>query len=160
MIQSWNRYPIVKHTDVLDFEHRKAQLPQVESAMLAFGNGRSYGDVCLNENGALIQTRKLNKFISFDRSTGRLTCESGVLLKDILDLIVPQGWFLPVTPGTRYVSVGGAIANDVHGKNHHLNGSFGHHLCQFELLRSDGNACCVRLIKTRSGSSRPLADLG
>lgn len=138
MKQPWNRYPIVNHAEVLDFEHRQAQLPQVESTMLAFGNGRSYGDVCLNENGTLIQTRKLNKFISFDRSTGRLTCESGVLLKDILDLIVPQGWFLPVTPGTRYVSVGGAIANDVHGKNHHLNGSFGHHLCQFELLRSDG----------------------
>lgn len=138
MTQSWNRYPIVKHTKVLDLDHRYAPLPQVESTMLAFGNGRSYGDVCLNQNGVLLQTRRLNKFISFNRTTGRLTCEGGVLLKDILDLIVPQGWFLAVTPGTRYVSVGGAIANDVHGKNHHVNGSFGHHLCQFELLRSDG----------------------
>ncbi len=138
MTQSWNRYPTVRHASLLDFEHRYAQLPQAESTMLAFGNGRSYGDVCLNEDGTLIQTRRLNKFISFDRTSGRLACESGVLLKDILDLIVPQGWFLPVTPGTRYVTIGGAIANDVHGKNHHVNGSFGHHLCQFELLRSDG----------------------
>jgi FAD/FMN-containing dehydrogenase len=138
MTQSWNRYPIVKHDEILDFDNRYAQLPHPQSSMLAFGNGRSYGDVCLNENASLIQTRRLNKFIAFDKSTGRITCETGVLLKHILDLVVPQGWFLAVTPGTRYVSVGGAIANDVHGKNHHVNGSFGHHLCQFELLRSNG----------------------
>ncbi len=137
MIQSWNRHPKVTHKHVADFEDRFANLPDTKSSMLAFGNGRSYGDVCLNEQGTIIQTRRINKFISFDRTSGRLMCESGVLLKDILDLIVPQGWFLPVTPGTQYVSVGGAIANDVHGKNHHVNGSFCHHLCQFELLRSN-----------------------
>jgi FAD/FMN-containing dehydrogenase len=106
--------------------------------MLAHGNGRSYGDVCLNDGGTLLMTRGLNRFIDFDRSTGRLRCESGMLLKEILDFIVPQGWFLPVTPGTRFVTVGGAVANDVHGKNHHIAGSFGHHVLRFELMRSDG----------------------
>lgn len=113
-------------------------LPICNENMLAFGNGRSYGDVCLNENGAVILSRSLNRLVSFDSTTGRLLCESGVLLKDILDVCIPKGWFLPVVPGTQFVTVGGAIANDVHGKNHASKGTFGHHVLQFELLRSDG----------------------
>ena len=106
--------------------------------MLPFGNGRSYGDSCLNLGGALLQTRGLDRFIAFDRDTGVLACEAGVLLSDILRLVVPAGWFPPVTPGTAFVTVGGAIANDVHGKNHHRVGTFGGHVRRFELLRSDG----------------------
>lgn len=106
--------------------------------MLPRGNGRSYGDVCLNAGGTLLDARGLDRFISFDRERGTLRCEAGVLLSDILGLTVPHGWFLPVVPGTRFVTVGGAIANDVHGKNHHVRGSFGCHLRAFELLRSDG----------------------
>jgi FAD/FMN-containing dehydrogenase len=105
----------------------------------AHGNGRSYGDVCLNADGMVLLTRRLDKFMAFDRVTGRLTCEAGVLLEDILALTVPHGWFLPVTPGTRYVTLGGAIANDVHGKNHHVAGSFGHHVLRLCLRRSDGS---------------------
>jgi len=105
--------------------------------MLPHGNGRSYGDVCLNDEGALLAARSLDRFISFDPVAGTLVCEAGVTLSEILDLIVPCGWFLPVTPGTKYVTVGGAIANDVHGKNHHRVGSFGHFVRRFELLRSD-----------------------
>lgn len=138
MMQSWNRYPRLEHDRLLDIDARTEVIPALPTTCLAFGNGRSYGDVCLNAGGALLRTRRLNRFMAFDRATGRLSCESGVLLKDILDLVVPQGWFLPVTPGTRFVTVGGAIANDVHGKNHHLQGSFGHHVRQLELLRSDG----------------------
>src|SRR4029077_4370481 len=91
------------------------------------------------------QTRWLNKFISFDKSTGVLSCEGGATLDEILHLTVPSGWFLPTTPGTRFVTVGGAIANDVHGKNHHRAGSFGCHVRRFELLRSDGSrtVCCA-----------------
>lgn len=137
-MHSWNRYPCVTHRQVVDVDDRHACLPDNDEKMLVYGNGRSYGDVCLNDNGVLLRSRRMNRFIAFDRETGRITCESGVLLKDILDLVVPQGWFLPVTPGTRFVTVGGAIANDVHGKNHHVNGSFGHHICELELLRSDG----------------------
>lgn len=139
MMQSWNRYPQVRHDRVLDIDGRHDALPPLTTSCIAFGNGRSYGDVCLNEGGTLLRTRRMNRFIAFDRKTGRLTCESGVLLKDILDLVVPQGWFLSVVPGTRFITVGGAIANDVHGKNHHLQGSFGHHVLQLELLRSDGS---------------------
>lgn len=107
--------------------------------LLPFGNGRSYGDVCLNNGGVLIDARTLNRFIHFDVEAGIIRCESGVLLSDILELIVPKGWFLPVTPGTRFITIGGAIANDVHGKNHHRAGTFGCHLRCFELLRSDGS---------------------
>lgn len=106
--------------------------------MLPFGNGRSYGDVCLNPGGSLLHTRGLDRFISFDRHEGVLQCEAGVLMSSIIELIQPEGWFLPVTPGTKFVTLGGAIANDVHGKNHHRAGSFGCHVRTLELLRSDG----------------------
>lgn len=135
---SWNRYPVVEHSKVIKFSNRHELLSDTENTILPFGNGRSYGDVCLNENGVLLQTRSLDRFILFDRKTGRLRCEAGVLLKEILELVVPQGWFLPVTPGTSFVTVGGAVACDVHGKNHHIAGSFGHHVLELELLRSDG----------------------
>ena len=108
------------------------------TTVLPFGNGRSYGDSCLNVGGALLETRGADRFIHFDRETGVFACEAGVLLKDILALAIPAGWFLPVVPGTAHVTVGGAIANDVHGKNHHHVGSFGRHVRRFELLRSDG----------------------
>jgi FAD/FMN-containing dehydrogenase len=105
---------------------------------LPFGNGRSYGDVCLNPEGVLWDTRALDHFVAFDAATGVLTCEAGVLLRDIQRALVPQGWMLPVTPGTQLVTVGGAIASDVHGKNHHLMGSFGDHVRDLRLLRTDG----------------------
>jgi FAD/FMN-containing dehydrogenase len=107
---------------------------------VAHGNGRSYGDVCLNPEGVLWHTIGLDHFISFDPTTGRLVCEAGVLLRDIQRLVIPCGWILPVTPGTQLVTVGGAIANDVHGKNHHVLGSFGDHVQRIRLLRTDGQA--------------------
>ncbi len=105
---------------------------------LAFGMGRSYGDSCLNSSGILWVTKGLNRFVAFDEKTGRLVSEAGVLLRDIQRLFVPRGWMLPVTPGTQMVTVGGAIANDVHGKNHHASGSFGDHVLSVTLLRTDG----------------------
>jgi FAD/FMN-containing dehydrogenase len=107
---------------------------------LPFGNGRSYGDVCLNPGGALWGMRGLDRFIAFDVQAGVIECEAGVLLKDIIDLVLPRGWFLPVVPGTQFVTVGGAIANDVHGKAHHVAGSFGDQVLSFELVRTDGTA--------------------
>ena len=100
--------------------------------------GRSYGDVCLNAGGQLWATRGLDHFIAFDAGTGRLVCEAGVLLGDIQRLMVPRGWMLPVVPGTQFVTVGGAIANDVHGKNHHVQGTFGDHVRWLSLARTDG----------------------
>lgn len=105
---------------------------------LAYGNGRSYGDVCLNPNGPLWHTTGLNKLIAFDDTSGRLVCEAGVLLRDIQRLFVPRGWMLPVTPGTQLITVGGAIANDVHGKNHHAVGSFGDYVLGVSLVRTSG----------------------
>lgn len=134
--QSWNRNPIVEPQGVIPWHNRCAELPT--GSVLAHGNGRSYSDVCLTSKGQLLLTRSLNKFIHFDRATGVLRCESGVTLQEILAIVVPCGWFLPVTPGTQFATIGGALANDVHGKNHHCAGSFGHHLRCFELLRSDG----------------------
>jgi len=138
-VTSWNRWPVLRDQTVLDLKDRHAALPVVSRPYIAFGNGRSYSDVCLNEGGILLHTRQLDKFIAFDRASGRLACESGVLLSEILDLTVPRGWFLPVTPGTRQVTLGGAIANDVHGKNHHGAGSFGAHVLRLALRRSDGS---------------------
>ncbi len=137
-VQSFGRLRAVPHRAVVDLHHRHEPLPQAPFPLLPFGLGRSYGDVCLNEGGSLLRTRRLDRFIALDLGAGLLVCESGVLLKEIMDLVVPRGFFLPVTPGTRLVTIGGAIANDVHGKNHHVAGSFGNHVTRFELLRSTG----------------------
>lgn len=138
--QSWGRYPKVWQEALkIHWRHDPLPLERIgNKAFLPFGNGRSYGDVCLNDGGLLLDCRELNHFISFDNNTGLLCCEAGVLLSDILQLTVLRGWFLPVTPGTQFVTIGGAIANDVHGKNHHQAGTFGCHVRRFELLRSDG----------------------
>lgn len=106
---------------------------------IAHGMGRSYGDVCLNPGGVLWNTTGLDRFIHFDAAQGRLICEAGVVLRDIQQLMIPRGWILPVTPGTQLVTVGGAIANDVHGKNHHVLGSFGDHVRRLTLQRTDGS---------------------
>ncbi|HEV2172523.1 MAG TPA: FAD-binding protein, partial [Nitrospira sp.] len=122
--ESWGRYPRVRQR-VVAVGDRFAALPKLEGPILPRGNGRSYGDSCLNADGTLLQTLALDRFISFDDTRGVLRCEAGLLLDDILKFSVPKGWFLPVVPGTKFVTLGGAIANDVHGKNHHVAGSFG-----------------------------------
>src|SRR5260221_5153089 len=138
--QSWGRYPKAQDSEVEPIYWRD-ELPDLsafDKTVLPFGYGRSYGDSCLNNGGILLDTSTLRRFIAFDQDTGLLSCEAGVSLADILEVVVPRGWFLPVTPGTKFVSIAGAIANDVHGKNHHSAGTFGRYVTQFELLRSDG----------------------
>ena len=108
-------------------------------SVLTYGNGRSYGDVCMNSDGVLLDSRSRDKVIAFDTETGVLSAEAGILLSEVLAVCVPAGWFIPVVPGTRWLTVGGAIANDVHGKNHHVSGTFGRHVLRMELLRSDGS---------------------
>jgi FAD/FMN-containing dehydrogenase len=105
---------------------------------LAVGLRRSYGDSCLNSDGVLIETTRLDRFMSFHPASGILRAEAGASLADILALAVPHGFFLPTTPGTRFVTLGGAVANDVHGKNHHGAGTFGRHVRAIGLLRGDG----------------------
>lgn len=133
---SWGRYPAVEQSSHAMYWRNEA-LPQA-GTMLPYGQGRSYGDVCLNDGGIVVATSNLQRFIHFDDTKGILRAEAGVTLAQILSLIMPRGWFLPVTPGTKFVSLGGAVANDVHGKNHHRAGSFACHVSAFELLRSDG----------------------
>ncbi|HEX5356127.1 MAG TPA: FAD-binding oxidoreductase [Aquabacterium sp.] len=138
-VLSWGRVLREAHQMVgLSSRHQPLSLPVQAQSVLPYGNGRSYGDSNLNPGGALLLAGQLDRFIDFNPATGLLRCEAGVLLSTIIQLVLPQGWFLPVTPGTQFVTVGGAIANDVHGKNHHVAGSFGNHVLQLELLRSDG----------------------
>ena len=138
--ESWGRYPRAPQRRVLPafWSGDPPGLDPADAPYLPYGLGRSYGDCCLNADGTLIDARPLSRFIDFDAQAGRLTCEAGVSLAEILNLIVPRGWFPPVTPGTKFITVGGAIANDVHGKNHHRAGTFGRYVRRFELLRSDG----------------------
>lgn len=110
------------------------------ASLLAYGNGRSYGDSCLNGRGILVDMRGRNRIIDFDPATGTLTAEPGVLLSQIIEHVGPHGWFPAIVPGTRFVTLGGAIANDIHGKNHHRRGTFGCHVSGLTLLRSDGSS--------------------
>lgn len=110
----------------------------VRNSLLAYGNGRSYGDTCQNGSGSLVDMRPLNRILGFDPETGLLTAEAGTILSDIIAHAAPFGFFPAAVPGTQFVTLGGAIANDVHGKNHHRRGTFGCHVEAFTLLRSDG----------------------
>ena len=139
-VSSWGRLELAEHhVQGLTDRHEVADVIKRTRPGLAYGMGRSYGDECLNPKGTLWLTTGLDRFVSFNEETGCLICEAGVLLRDIQRLAVPRGWILPVTPGTQLVTVGGAIANDVHGKNHHVYGSFGDHVRQMTLLRTDGD---------------------
>lgn len=140
-MQSWGGLPDTPQQ--AQFAHWPEDVAEgITEAGLACGAGRSYGDCGLSANGKLLNMRCLNRFIQFDSETGVLECEAGVTLGDILQLVVPRGWILPVLPGTRHVTVGGAIANDVHGKNHHRRGTFGCHVLEINLVRSTGETVC------------------
>ena len=120
-----------------------AALRSLGPSVLPFGMGRSYGDSCLNGGAGLVDTRSMDRFVAFDPASGVLEVEAGVTLAAILQRLTALAepgctWFLPVSPGTKFITVGGAIANDVHGKNHHAAGCFGNHVVSLRLLRSDG----------------------
>ena len=145
---SWGLYP--RHPQTPHRVHWRSDLNGVidelgpaHGSFLPFGNGRSYGDSCLAESDHVLHLRALDRVLSVDWERGALVVEPGITLGEILKLSVPKGWFLKVTPGTQYATVGGAIANDVHGKNHHRQGTFGCHVRRFGLIRSDaGRLTC------------------
>ena len=145
--QSWGRFPKVAHRRVQKVFWRD-QLPDIlgraqERSLLPHGLGRSYGDSCLNDHRDLLDCTPLDRILDFDWETGRIRVEAGLSLANLLEIIVPHGWFLPVTPGTKFVTIGGAIANDVHGKNHHRAGTFGSHINEMLIYRSDaGGVIC------------------
>ncbi|MDX2164126.1 MAG: FAD-binding oxidoreductase [Gammaproteobacteria bacterium] len=140
VISGWGRVPI--QSCELFRPEKYSDLHAYTSSCIARGQGRGYGDASLNDEHAVVLTEKLNRFIFFDQTAGILTAEAGATLKDILEVIVPAGWFLPVTPGTQFVSLGGCVAADVHGKNHHRVGSFGQHVINFSLILADGS--CIK----------------
>ncbi len=141
-IYSWGNYPA--HPQTPHYPHWRDDVAQVLKSVtdeygstLPFGNGRSYGDSCLAASGQVLHSGFLNRFIRVDWGLGIVTAEAGVSLAEILAVAIPNGWFLSVSPGTQFVTLGGAIANDVHGKNHHVRGTFGCHVRRLGLMRGD-----------------------
>lgn len=139
-LYSWGRYPYVsQNANACSWRSEIASLlSRVHSThgnTLPYGNGRSYGDSCLAASDQVLHMRYLDRFLEVDWQKGTVLAEAGVTLAEILAISIPQGWFLSVTPGTQFATLGGAIANDVHGKNHHLRGTFGNHVRRFGLLR-------------------------
>ena len=120
-----------------------------QESYIARGLGRAYGDSSLNRDSGVILQSDRRCFIDFDQESGVVSCEAGVSLAEIIEHFLPRGWFLPTTPGTKYVTIGGAIAADVHGKNHHVDGSFGNFVLDLDLLTADGTILhCSRLVNS------------
>jgi decaprenylphospho-beta-D-ribofuranose 2-oxidase len=135
---SWGNYPKIENK-VLCFEQEKELQDIINryDELIPYGNGKSYGDSALSQN--IIRVKPYNYFLHFDESTGLLHVQAGVLLSAILDVFIPRGWFLKITPGTKLITVGGAIASDVHGKNHHKEGCFSECVKMFRLMLADGS---------------------
>lgn len=155
-VTNWGNFPIVEKEMKSEDSFRKIkEFIQNHNEVIARGNGRCYGDASLGES--IFSTKKLNKFISFDRLNGIIECESGVLLSDVLEISVPQGYFLYVTPGTKFISVGGAIASDVHGKNHHSEGCFSEYVIDFKLMTENGD---IIICSKQENSEKFYATIG
>lgn len=137
-IANWGNYPIMESEEKsFRFQEQLKKIIATTDSMIPRGNGRCYGDASLAEN--TISTLKFDRILQFDVQTGLFECESGLTLDKILEVIVPKGWFLPVTPGTKFITVGGAVGSDVHGKNHHSEGSFSNHIIEMAIMLSNGS---------------------
>lgn len=150
-LTSWGRYPNKPQTphDVSWPNEVFAQLSEISeqsdngSGALAFGCGRSYGDSCLAVSNHVLAMSSMNRVLAANWETGVISAQAGLTLADLIQIALPHGWFLPVSPGTKFVTLGGAVANDVHGKNHHVMGTFGNHVRQFVMHRTDrGTVTC------------------
>ena len=138
-LSGWGKYPVIK--SCLQRPEKMASVKNIvreATSLLGRGLGRSYGDASLNSQGTTLLTQRLNRMLWFDEKTGELCCEAGVSIAEILEVFVPRGWFPPVTPGTKFVTIGGAVASDVHGKNHHRDGSFSNHVNFIKLTLASG----------------------
>lgn len=140
---SWGNYP--RHPQTPHSVHWPEDVSQAlaeistlgHDSALAFGCGRSYGDSCLAESDHVLAMKGMDRVLATDWETGVILAQSGITLAKLIDIALPRGWFLPVTPGTKFVTLGGAVANDVHGKNHHVMGTFGRFVRRLALDRSD-----------------------
>jgi decaprenylphospho-beta-D-ribofuranose 2-oxidase len=142
-IANWGNYPVIEsNEETFVFDGQLNELVANDQPFIARGNGRCYGDASLA--GRTISTLKYDKILSFDTVNGIFECQSGITLDQILTVIVPKGWFLPVTPGTKFITIGGAVASDVHGKNHHIDGSFSNHIIDMDVvLASNETITCT-----------------
>ncbi len=139
---SWGRYPRFPQQPTTPawregVDDSLAALRQRHGHTLAFGNGRSYGDSCLAASHHVVHMRELDRFIHVDWANGRIRAEAGVTIGELIAVALPRGWFPPVTPGTQFATLGGAVANDVHGKNHHVRGTLGRHVRALGIHRSE-----------------------
>lgn len=159
---SWGRYPRPQSQGALALSSlaKPLTISDRSQTVLPYGLGRSYGDSCLNDHNLVIPMAKFDHFISFDPTSGIVCAEAGTSLATILETFVPRGWFLPVSPGTKFVTLGGAVANDIHGKNHHVAGTFGSHVRRFELLRSSGERLVCSPTENKELFSATIAGLG
>ena len=148
-ISGWGRFPTLTANEIVPENQSEliSILKEKNSQYIARGNGRSYGDSSINQKLTITMT-KLNRFIGWNEDSGELVAESGALLSDVIKTFLPLGWFPYVTPGTKFVTLGGAIASDVHGKNHHLEGSFGNYVNWIEII--DENNQVLRCSKTEN----------
>ena len=142
LLEGWGRYPRL-YAQSYQLKERAQVAPLLahlrgQGPALAYGLGRSYGDVALTDDGVALKTRPLNRVLSFDPESGWVKVEAGVSIADLIQVFLPQGYFPPVVPGTQFVTIGGAIANDIHGKNHHRDGTIADHIRSVELLLSSG----------------------
>lgn len=160
--ESWGRYPLhkPKHIERVFWRSEIPNLCSFDSCVLPRGLSKSYGDSCQNSSGSIIDMSGMNHLIDFNNDSGVIRAESGFTLKETLDLIVPRGWFPASTPGTKHITIGGAIANDVHGKNHHRNGTFGCHVTKFELLRSNGETLICSPLENTDMFNATIGGLG
>lgn len=140
-VGGWGRFPVVDAEILVARSTADVGAALAGGSLISRGLGRSYGDSSLGAR--MLDLTALDAFVDFDETTGALTVEAGVSLSAILSAMVPRGWFLPVTPGTRFVTVGGAIAADIHGKNHHKDGSFSDHVSTFKLVVASGETLIV-----------------
>lgn len=150
---SWGRLNFYNNKIIKTINQNK------EKNITIYGNGRSYGDVCLNDCGSILISNN-KKIIKFDNNSGIIEVESGCTLCEIIEYSIPKGWFLPVTSGTKFVTIGGAIANDIHGKNHHIVGSFGNFIKKINLLRSDRKQLVLTKKKNKKLFKATISGLG
>jgi len=158
-MRSWGR--LKQHKQIATDVGSEAQLLEcLQKPGLPMGYGRSYGDCGIASSGEAWSVPGLDDQILFNTQTGRLSCSAGTSLGKILDQTLVHGWSLPVSPGTQYVSIAGAIANDIHGKNHHRAGTFGRHVIAFELLRSSGESLSCSSTKNPEWFAATIGGLG
>ena len=137
LVSNWNNFPRIEATVLTPSTLEELSSYVITNkAVIARGNGRCYGDSSLSN--VIISTLKLNQIIDFDSEIGVINCQSGVMLDEVLSSVVPEGYFLPVSPGTKYITIGGAFSSDIHGKNHHVEGSFSKYVHEIDLMLEDG----------------------